>query len=1066
MPDQDAMEGRRAASVEKTHAGIRERPGGDAVTPPAVAVIIPTYNHAPYLSDALQSAWNQTPRPAEVIVVDDGSTDHPEQVASRYPGTICLRQENRGLSAARNTGALHSKSDFLVFLDADDLLYPDALARNLRYFRDRPECVFISGGYDLVNAQKELLEKKDSPAPLKDHYIALLGGNYIGMHATVMYRREVFDRYLYDETLRACEDYDLYLRLARDHPVFAHDEKLAAYRRHGSNMSADLWLMHRQVKAVLRKAAALAESGEVLAACRRGRKNWKDFYARQAFQRMTFGSARPHGRPASRDLLLALGSRAMIGPLASRGLRKGVRLLSRIVSACREQAKRLSARSLRYRIPRPGHLHLADLRRTLPFITAGRGPAVDEWYLEKFLAENASLLSGRVLEIGPGTGGGAMSASASCRLTAPLTGEGGTAHLPPETFDCIILTQSLQFTCDFGAVLAQCHRLLKQGGTLLLAVPGIGPDNGKEGPRLWSFTPAVVRKMLGPLFGTTATAVRARGNVLAATAFLYGLGAGELTESEKLRTDPHYPVLVTAVAKKNIPAGMAAEERKDVPAEAGGGVATLPLVSVIITTYNHGCYLPDAVESVLSQTHPNTELIIVDDGSTDDTAQVAAAWPAARYIRQQNKGLASARNKGLEHATGTYVVFLDADDLLYPDALAVNLKYFARHPACGFVSGGHDLVDEKKNKLETPEWQVFPEKDHFLALLRCDYISMHGAVMYRRDVFAGCRYDERLRACEDYDIYLQVASRYPVFSHGEKVAAYRKHRQSMSSDGRLMYRSALKVLRKYDRRLNGGAVREACSRGREDLRRHYGRHRSALAACWYRKIKRRIAARPALPAPGQVRAGDLRRLTPLSTCFGYDRGGPVDRPYIEAFLADHAAAIRGRVLEIGDNAYTRAYGGERVTRSDVLHVDLAYPGATFGGDLSHADHIPSDAFDCIILTQTLHLIYDFRAALRHCHRMLKPGGVLLATVPGISHIDYGEWGDSWYWAFTPAAVSQMLGEHFSEQSVVVRSHGNVLVAAAFLYGMGAGELTEAEKRKEDPRYPVLVTAAATKKAAS
>jgi glycosyltransferase involved in cell wall biosynthesis/ubiquinone/menaquinone biosynthesis C-methylase UbiE len=1054
----------------ETHQDPRERSLDRPEDGGTVSIIIPTYNHARYLDDAIQSAWNQTIQPAEVIVVDDGSTDHPEEVASRYPGTICLRQDNRGLSAARNTGALHSKSDFLVFLDADDLLYPDALARNLRHFRRRPECVFISGGYDLVNAQKELLEKKDTPAPLKDHYIALLAGNYIGMHATVMYRREVFDRYLYDETLCACEDYDLYLRLARDHPVFAHDEKLAAYRRHGSNMSADLWLMHRQVKAVLRKAAALAKSPEVLAACRRGGKNWKDFYARQAFQRMTFGSARPQGQPASRDLLLALTSRAMIGPLALRGLKKCLRLLARIYSACLEQAKRLSRRSLRYRVPHTGRLHLGDLRRTTPFRSAGDGIPLDQWYVKTFLAENEPFLTGRVLAIGDLWTGDVMMQTGSLRLAAAFTGNQETEHLPPETFDCIILTQSLQFVYDLGAALAECHRLLKQGGTLLLAVPGIAPENGKEGIRLWSFTPAVVCKMLEPLFGTRATAVRARGNVLTATAFLYGLGAGELTQREKLRTDPHYPVVITATAIKNKSTAKKTQERKSLAVEAKDRQTAagdrLPLVSVVITTYNHACYLTDAVESVLAQTHRKTELLIVDDGSTDHTSEVVKAWPRAKYIRQQNKGLSAARNTGARYATGEFIVFLDADDLLYPDALAVNLKYFALHPSCGFVSGGHDMVDEEKRKLEAPDWQVFPEKDHFLALLRCDYISMHGAVMYRREVFSNCRYDEQLRACEDYDLYLQVAARYPVFSHGEKVAAYRKHDKSMSSDSTLMYASALEVLSKYDRRRYGSAVRQACSQGRKDLQRHYGPGAGTSRASLRMKIKRGDGGRGARSAATRhLRLGDLRRLTPFSTCFGYDRGGPVDRPYIESFLAGHAGAIRGRVLEIGDNAYTLAYGGEHVTRSDVLHVDLSHPGATFGGDLSHADHIPSDAFDCIILTQTLHLIYDFRAALAHCHRMLKPGGTLLATVPGISQTDYGEWGDTWYWSFTPAAMSRMLQEHFAVQSVDIRSHGNVLVATAFLYGMGAGELSEAERQQNDLRYPVIVTAAATKSAA-
>lgn len=143
-----------------------------------------------------------------------------------------------------------------------------------------------------------------------------------------------------------------------------------------------------------------------------------------------------------------------------------------------------------------------------------------------------------------------------------------------------------------------------------------------------------------------------------------------------------------------------------------------------------------------------------------------------------------------------------------------------------------------------------------------------------------------------------------------------------------------------------------------------------------------------------VRFGDFRRLVPFSREFGFDRGTPVDRFYIEWFLSCCEADIRGRVLEIGDNSYTKRFGGNRVTHSDVLHVQEGNPQATFIGDLTSAEHIPSDVFDCIILMQTLHLIYDMKAAMRTLYRILKPGGVLLATVPGISQLERGLWKDA------------------------------------------------------------------------
>lgn len=212
--------------------------------------------------------------------------------------------------------------------------------------------------------------------------------------------------------------------------------------------------------------------------------------------------------------------------------------------------------------------------------------------------------------------------------------------------------------------------------------------------------------------------------------------------------------------------------------------------------------------------------------------------------------------------------------------------------------------------------------------------------------------------------------------------------------------------------------------------------------------------------------GDLNRLSPLSTQFGYDRGGPVDRYYIESFLQQQSSSIQGRVLEIGDNAYTRQFGDAQVAISDVLHVDSTNPEATFVGNLSDAPHIPSDSFDCIILTQTLHLIYDVKGALKTCERILKPGGVLLLTSPGISHIDHDQWKDTWLWSFTSASIRRLLAEVFLMDQITIKEHGNVFIATAFLYGLSVLEVTQEQLDFCDPHYQVIITAKAVKPLAS
>lgn len=207
--------------------------------------------------------------------------------------------------------------------------------------------------------------------------------------------------------------------------------------------------------------------------------------------------------------------------------------------------------------------------------------------------------------------------------------------------------------------------------------------------------------------------------------------------------------------------------------------------------------------------------------------------------------------------------------------------------------------------------------------------------------------------------------------------------------------------------------------------------------------------------------GTLRRVTPLSRAWGVDRGTPVDRWYIERFLATHRSDIRGRVLEVKDSAYTQQFGSG-VTAADVLDVDPANPLATIVADLATADAVPGNSYDCFILTQTLQLIYDVRAALGHAWRILRPGGVLLASLPVTSRMVMG--GDLLrdYWRFTPASCAELFGERFGPGQINVGGHGNVLSSIAFLTGMAWEELGRRELEYDDPAFPLLVTVRAVK----
>ncbi len=186
-----------------------------------ISVIIPSYNHGSYLSRAIESVISQTYKNSEIIVVDDGSSDNTKQVAESFPQVVYVHQHNQGLSAARNTGIDNSKGKYLLFLDADDWLSVDALEKDAAILNAHPEAAFVSGGHVKINDTGKILEEVKEDVR-SNHYLHFLQGNYIGMHATVLYARWIFDRFRFDTSLRACEDYDLYLKISREFPVLHH----------------------------------------------------------------------------------------------------------------------------------------------------------------------------------------------------------------------------------------------------------------------------------------------------------------------------------------------------------------------------------------------------------------------------------------------------------------------------------------------------------------------------------------------------------------------------------------------------------------------------------------------------------------------------------------------------------------------------------------------------------------------------------------------------------------------------------------------------------------------------
>jgi glycosyltransferase involved in cell wall biosynthesis len=537
------------------------------------------------------------------------------------------------------------------------------------------------------------------------------------------------------------------------------------------------------------------------------------------------------------------------------------------------------------------------------------------------------------------------------------------------------------------------------------------------------------------------------------------------------------------------------------------------LVSVVVAFLNAERFLDEAIRGVIGQTRQDWELLLVDDGSSDGSAGIARGYAErdrerVRYLEHpghRNLGPSAARELGLRTARGEYIALLDADDVWLPQKLERQVALLEAHPEAAMVSGAplywfgwtgkpEDARRDYVIDLKLPADRVYPAPSLLLPFLRreapppcpCDVLVRRAAALEVGGFEAHFR--GPYQVYEDQAFFSKVLLRAPAFVSGETWDRYRQHPDSAyalakaSGTREIARRYYLTWFRRYLRTqgLRGGAVWDAVHAEFQPFRlrtRLLARFRGGLEAA------RRIA-RGAIPAPIRsrlgalrrgrgssprvrpVRFGSLRRLSPVSSQFGWDRGGlPVDRYYIEGFLARYANDIGGRVLECRDDGYTRRFGGDRVTRADVLHPTADNPKATIVADLARPDELPAEAFDCIVLTQVLPFIPDVPAAVRTLHRMLRPGGVLLATMPGISQIvryDMDRWGD--YWRFTSLSARRLFECGFPDGDVRVEAHGNVLAATAFLQGISSAELRPAELDHRDPDYEVLITVRAVKRA--
>lgn len=267
----------RLGAIRGSHHWRRDRSPAFAEL---VSVVIPCYGQGHYLGAAIESVLTQTYPHLEIVVVEDESTGNASQIASRYPGVRCVREKNSGMAGARNVGIRSTNGDFLVFLDADDRLLPDAVETGLHTLEERPECACAIGAYRHMSHDGKPLNTHEQPAVERDQYAQLMRDNWAGFPARAIYRRSLFEHVRgFDPALDAAADFGFNLEIARQFPIRSHEGLVAEHREHGRNSSGDVAKMLTETLAAMRQQRKYVRRDPALAkAFRAGKRHWKSYY--------------------------------------------------------------------------------------------------------------------------------------------------------------------------------------------------------------------------------------------------------------------------------------------------------------------------------------------------------------------------------------------------------------------------------------------------------------------------------------------------------------------------------------------------------------------------------------------------------------------------------------------------------------------------------------------------------------------------------------------------------------------------------------------------------------------
>jgi glycosyltransferase involved in cell wall biosynthesis len=807
---------------------------------PTASVFVLTHNHAAWIEQALDSALAQrAPFEFELLVADDFSTDGTREkvlaYADRYPDRIrtFLRDRNLGVAGIWLQAARECRGEYIAILEGDDFwTSPDKLARQVALLDSHPGWSSCFHRATLFFDDDSRPSRPATPAFAKDVFGLddILRSCFLPF-LTVVFRREVLatlPEWLFEYRWF---DWLFHIWCAQRGGIGFLDEDLASYRVHvGGNWSSRsrLTQLDEDLLVYERLAAEIPARRSLIESCAENRR------CQIAVELAGVAPATPVALVEAEDLATAQpvyfnGREAAALPVDADA--------ESALSALAGRARRPG--ELHYPVPevepRPAHGGVCAVvvprsvavspGRPLSGLLGQEPIWADEWCRVWEVAIDSS---GPGKQGGNARGGmGALVEIAEVALAGPLPAELRGRHVDEPKSGAVLDAKAVDVI----------------GWALGAERDAVAVEFSYQGQPFWRASLRAERPDLAEAFPESDEAARAGFRT---TLNLLGTGAEfEIEAAAVLKGQQRVPIATIR--------GRHMWRRDRSPAFA-------ELVSVVIPCYQQAQYLGEAIESVLAQTYPHLEIVVVDDGSTDNVGAIASRYPGVRCVREQNGGAAAARNAGIRNSNGDFLIFLDADDRLLPEGVEAGVKALGKRLECGAAIGTFRRTTFDNRMLETHEQPVV-EQSQYEEMMRSNWAGFPARAIYRRSLFEHVRgFDTEIEGTADFDLNLAVAREFRICSHSALVAEHREHAGNMSDDARKMLSQTLVAMRKQRPYVRGDRERKRAYR--EGIR-HWKRYWGDLLAIQVRQALRERRLGEALRGIASLvrhRPGALARL--------------------------------------------------------------------------------------------------------------------------------------------------------------------------------------------------------------